>query len=105
MDYVRAWLNLATHPSVLKRSLVTCGIVGTVLVAINHSDAVLRASIDPGTAVQIVLTFLVPFLVSTTSSIAAIRAQGTSSVRHARISPSWEQAEVREELRPGHEAD
>ena len=72
MPQVRRWIRVATRRSVLRRSLVTCGLVGTILVAVNHGDAVLRGRVDSGLAVQILLTFLVPFLVSTFSSVAAI---------------------------------
>jgi hypothetical protein len=49
--------------------------VGTLLVVINQGDALARGSIDGALALRIGLTFLVPFLVSTSSSIAAIDGQ------------------------------
>ena len=47
-------------------------VVGTILAAINHGDAVLKGRIDAGLALQILLTFFVPFAVATISSVAAI---------------------------------
>ena len=48
-------------------------VVGTALVAINHGDAILRGDVSPGRALRIVLTVLVPYCVSTYSSVSAIR--------------------------------
>jgi hypothetical protein len=69
---VRSWLRIATGRSVLRRSLATALVVGAILAAINHGDAVLRGRIDAGLALQIALTFFVPFAVATVSSVAAI---------------------------------
>jgi len=83
VERLRAWMEIATHRSVLTRSLVTCGLVGTILVAINHGGRVTSGSIDGGLAVQIGLTFLVPFVVSMVSSVAAISGHRSASVRSA----------------------
>ncbi len=82
MERVRSWLTIATSSSVLRRSGVTCVLVGTILVAINHGESLLQGRIDPVTAVQIALTFLVPFVVSMTSSVAAIEGHGSNNGRH-----------------------
>lgn len=50
-------------------------VVGSVLVAINHGDAILRGDFPPGRGVRVVLTALVPHCVSTYSSVAAMREQ------------------------------
>jgi hypothetical protein len=52
---------------------VTCLIVGAVLTAINHGDQLIRGELNPTMAWQIGLTFVVPFVVATTSGAAAIR--------------------------------
>lgn len=66
------WFRRATEPSVLTRAVVTCLIVGSVLVAINHGDAIARGELGADRLLRIGLTFLVPFLVSMASSAAAI---------------------------------
>lgn len=48
-------------------------VVGTILTAINHGDAILAGQLTAERLVRIALTFLVPYAVSTTSSVAAIR--------------------------------
>lgn len=57
----------------MRRSVVTCLIVGAVLAAINQGDELLRGEFDATMAWQIGLTFLVPFVVATVSGAAALR--------------------------------
>jgi hypothetical protein len=61
---------------------VTCLIVGAVLAAINHGDQLLRGQLDTTIAWQIGLTFLVPFVVATTSGAAAMRSRAAEDPRH-----------------------
>ena len=58
---------------VLLRAVKVALVVGCVLVAINHGDALLAGNIDGTLMVKAALTFLVPFSVSVYSSAAAIR--------------------------------
>ena len=51
-------------------------LVGTVLFVINQSDVVLRGDITALVVAKIVLTYLVPFSVSTYSALAANRLRG-----------------------------
>jgi len=69
------WLRLATSSSVVRRASAVAVVVGTVLVAINHGDAILRGDFPLGRGVRVVLTVLVPYCVSTYSSVGAIREQ------------------------------
>ncbi len=70
---MREWFQVAFQPSVLRRGLLYAILVGSVLVGINHGDAILHGDAD-GRLLKIVLTILVPYLVSTFSSVGAIRA-------------------------------
>jgi hypothetical protein len=47
--------------------------VGPILIAINHADALARGEIDCLRAVKMGLTVLVPYAVSTLSSVQALR--------------------------------
>lgn len=67
------WLDLATRRSVTRRALVMALVVGTALVAINHGDALLRGDVSLGRAFRIFLTAIVPYCVSTYSSVGALR--------------------------------
>jgi len=68
------WLRLARDGAVARRALRTAVLVGSVLIAINHGDALLRGDVDAARVLKICLTFLVPYGVSTTSSVAALRS-------------------------------
>ncbi|MFD0915390.1 nitrate/nitrite transporter NrtS [Pseudahrensia aquimaris] len=48
-------------------------VVGIVLALINHGQKIIAGEIDPGSAIRIGLTFLVPYCVSTFSSVLALK--------------------------------
>jgi len=66
-------LRVATSPAVVRRALWYAVIVGAILVAINHGDAIARADLDASRLLKIGLTVLVPYAVSTLSSVQAIQ--------------------------------
>ena len=68
------WFQLARSRSVVRRALVSAVVVGAILIGINHGGAVIRGDIDGMRVFKMALTVLVPFMVSTVSSIAAMRA-------------------------------
>ena len=55
------------------RALRVAIVVGIVLGLLNHGDAILAGTVNAGQFAKICLTFLVPFSVSTYSSVLAIR--------------------------------
>jgi hypothetical protein len=71
-DTVR-WLALATSGSVVRRATVVALIVGSILVVINHGDAIVHGDVDAGRLLRIALTMGVPYCVSTYSSVSALR--------------------------------
>ena len=68
------WMGLATSSSVVRRATVVAIVVGTILVAINHGDAIVRGDVGLGRLLRIALTVMVPYCVSTYSSVSALRA-------------------------------
>ncbi len=50
--------------------------VGAVLIAINHGNAIIRGEVSAGRVLQMGLTFFVPYFVSTLSSVLAVRELG-----------------------------
>lgn len=70
---LRAWLELAGHPATVRRALMTVLIVGVVLIAINHGPAIVAGEITKARLFQMALTLLVPYTVSTVSSVATRR--------------------------------
>jgi len=69
---VYEWLALCATKNIVRRALFTSVIVGTILVIINHGDALLHGNIDTARVLRIILTYMVPYMVSTTSSVSAI---------------------------------
>jgi hypothetical protein len=69
------FLNFATSRPVVRRALGYGVIVGAVLIAINHGDAILRGDVSSFRLLKMGLTTLVPYTVSTLSSVQAMRAQ------------------------------
>lgn len=67
------WLVLALQKSTVRRALKYAGVVGAVLVTINHGDALWRGEVKGGRWLQMGLTVLVPYVVSTLSSVGALR--------------------------------
>jgi hypothetical protein len=66
-------LAIAFERRVVRRALAFAAVVGSVLVAINHGDAVLAGSFTSAQILKIGLTVLVPYVVSTWSSVLAVR--------------------------------
>jgi hypothetical protein len=49
-------------------------VVGAVLIAINHGDAIMAGEITTNRVVKMCITPMVPYVVSTLSSVGALRA-------------------------------
>ena len=67
-------LRLAFSPAVVRRALMYAIVVGAILIAINHGDVILRGEIDGPRWFRMGLTALVPYCVSTLSSVGALRS-------------------------------
>lgn len=66
------WLRIATSRPVVFRGLKYAIVVGSILIAINHGDALLDGDLSGHRLAKMTLTVLVPYAVSTASSVAAI---------------------------------
>lgn len=69
----KEWLQLAAHPATVRRASITALIVGIILITINHGAAILAGEVTRGRIIQMALTVLVPYTVSTVSSVATRR--------------------------------
>ncbi|MEJ2089699.1 MAG: nitrate/nitrite transporter NrtS [Gammaproteobacteria bacterium] len=65
--------TLATRRDVVVRAAKTSVLVGVILVAINHGDALVEGELNLVRLAKIVLTFAVPYCVSTYASVAAMK--------------------------------
>lgn len=72
MNRTKAALDLALRQDVISRSLRVALVVGSVLVLINYSDKILARTLVPSDFVKVVLTYLVPYFVSTYASVSAL---------------------------------
>jgi hypothetical protein len=66
------WLRTAFSPPVRRRATRVALVVGTILLAINHGDAILSGHVPPVRLFRMILTIIVPYVVSTLSSVGAI---------------------------------
>ncbi|MBM4383326.1 MAG: nitrate/nitrite transporter NrtS [Deltaproteobacteria bacterium] len=72
--HAQSWLALATSPGVVRRALLMAVVVGALLITINHGDALVRGEVDATRLFKMALTLLVPYCVSTYSSVGALRS-------------------------------
>ena len=71
---MQEWLAVACERGIVLRACKYAVVVGAVLITINHGDALLAGEIDARRLAKIGLTVLVPYVVSTLSSVGATLA-------------------------------
>lgn len=67
--------SLALRPDVVGRAIRFAAVVGTILVLINHWDLLLGEPVTLRRISSILLTYCVPYTVTTLASVQAIRAE------------------------------
>jgi hypothetical protein len=67
-------LSFALRRDVVARSTRVALLVGTILALINHGGRLLAMDLDGEATLKILLTYLVPYCVSTWASVQALRA-------------------------------
>lgn len=68
----KEWLDIACRRSIVMRGLKYGAVVGSILILINHGNAIVEGTVDSTRIVQMILTVLVPYCVSTASSVGAV---------------------------------
>ena len=66
------YVHLAKSPSVVKRGIKYSIIVGSVLTFINHGNNLLEGQVSSIRILKIGLTYMVPYVVSSLSSIQSL---------------------------------
>lgn len=66
--------TFALRRDVILRSAKTALFVGFILIAINHGDSLLHGELETGQVAKMLLTFAVPYCVSTYASVGALRS-------------------------------
>lgn len=72
-DLVKCLSCSLRHWPMLKKSLMACVVVGTLLTALNQGDLLLSGSWNSTLYWKIPLTYIVPFLVATYGALSNIR--------------------------------
>ena len=72
---IQDWLRIASTKPIVMRGLKYGLVVGSILIAINHGNAIADGSVDSTRLIQMLLTLLVPYCVSTASGVGAIMDQ------------------------------
>lgn len=67
------WFQLACIRTIVRRACRYAIGVGTLLILINHGDAILRGDLPLSRLLRMALTVTVPYVVSTASSVGAMR--------------------------------
>ena len=75
---MKAWIQLALRPDIVRRGAKVALVVGTVLTAINQGDVVASGEMTLGITLKILMTFCVPYCVSTYASVTALVQQRNS---------------------------
>ncbi|MFL2792690.1 MAG: nitrate/nitrite transporter NrtS [Paracoccaceae bacterium] len=70
-----SFFNIALRKSVVKRAIKIALVVGCILALINHGDRIIFQNMNPLDWFKILLTFCVPYCVSTVSSVLAIKRE------------------------------
>ncbi len=78
---LRTWFTAAAQPATMRRAAFTALLVGFILTAINHGPALMHGQASGERICQILLTFLVPYSVSTISSVATRHEMNSARVR------------------------
>ncbi|MEL6467140.1 MAG: nitrate/nitrite transporter NrtS [Pseudomonadota bacterium] len=65
--------QIASNRSVVRRAAKIAFVVGIIIAMINHGDRIMAGQMDAGAWMKCALTFLVPYSVSTYSSVMAVR--------------------------------
>ena len=68
------WFRLALRKDIFARGLKIGVVVGTLLTAINYGDVLIAGEVLPLMYWKILMTYCVPFCVSTYASVEAARA-------------------------------
>jgi len=69
---MKMWLRYACEPKIVWRASKYAFFVGIVLILINQGDIIFRGEVTGSNFIKMGLTVLVPYFVSTASSVGAM---------------------------------
>jgi len=71
---IQRWFRAACRPEIVQRSIRVALIVGTILVAVNYTDRWMKGTLVPIDYLKMLVTYLVPYCVSTYASVATLHS-------------------------------
>lgn len=71
---INIWFHIALQRNIVLRAFKLALVVGSILMLINHGDVMLNNELSQKGFVKIIITYFVPYCVSTYSSTEAICA-------------------------------
>ena len=71
------WIAIALEARVVRPALRVAAVVGTLLVLINQGDLLVSGAMTELSVPKVLLTYCVPYCVSTCSAVTAIRANSS----------------------------
>ncbi len=74
MTVPNEWLGIARRRDVVQRSCKLAVIVGSLLIVINYADRLIAGTLTDVDYLKMIMTYCVPYCVSTYASVAAIRS-------------------------------
>ena len=80
-DSTQGFFSLAFSGEVVLRALKVALIVGRILALINHGGKFFSLSLTGESVLKIILTYLVPYCVSTYSAVKALQERTTKGAR------------------------
>jgi hypothetical protein len=72
---MRGWFRFASGRTVVRRACWYAIGVGALFIAVNHGDAIVRGDVPVALAWRMILAVMVPYSVSTASSVSTLKAQ------------------------------
>lgn len=77
----RQVMYLVFSGAIVRRAAITASVVGPVIAVINHGERICSGLMAQGDWIRVGISFLVPYLVSTISSLLAINASADTQNR------------------------
>ena len=69
------WFKIAIRKDIVTRSMRVGLVVGTILIVINYTDRFMAGNLKAVDIFKMILTYFVPYSVSTYASVSAILAK------------------------------
>lgn len=85
---LRCWRHAVVYPPVFLRAFLVAAVIGTIQFLINQLDVVLSGQVTALVVARILVTYLLPFLVSTYSAVEINRLRRTNAAPPSQSTPT-----------------